>query len=52
VPITPRIGAPEIRWRVQVERATSGTITYWIRITNLTSQDIDIEGRYAIFAAD
>jgi hypothetical protein len=52
VSITPHLGAPQISWRVQIERATSGTITYWIKITNLTGQDVDVEGRYAIFAAD
>jgi hypothetical protein len=52
VPITPRVGAPQIRWRVQVERASSGMITYWIKITNLTGRDVDVEARYAILAAD
>ena len=52
VPITVRVGAPQVRWRVQVERATSGRITYWISITNLTDFDVDIEGRYAVLAAD
>ncbi|MEO7503326.1 MAG: sialidase family protein [Gemmatimonadaceae bacterium] len=52
VPITPRVGAPQIKWRVQVERATSGTITYWLKVTNLTGRDVDIEGRYSILAAD
>jgi hypothetical protein len=52
VPTSPRVGAPQIRWRVQVERATSGHITYWIAITNLTGSDVDIEARYSILAAD
>jgi hypothetical protein len=52
VPITVRVGAPQIRWRVQVERASSGRITYWISITNLTDFDVDVEGRYAVFAED
>ena len=52
VPITPRPGAPQINWKVQVERATSGTITYWLKVTNLTNRDVDIEGRYSILAAD
>jgi hypothetical protein len=52
VPLTPRVGAPQIRWRVQVERASSGTITYWIKITNLTGNDVDVEGRYSVLAAD
>lgn len=52
IPITVRVGAPQISWRVQVERASSGRITYWIAITNLTDFDVDIEGRYAVFAED
>ena len=52
IPTTVRNGAPQIRWRVQVERATSGAITYWISITNLTDADTDIEARYAVLAAD
>jgi hypothetical protein len=52
VPITPRPGAPQITWTVEIERATSGTVTYWIVVTNLTSNETDIEGRFAIFAAD
>jgi len=52
VPITVTLGTPSIRWRVQVERASSGRITYWISITNLTGVDVDIEGRYAVFAYD
>jgi hypothetical protein len=41
-------GAPEVSWRVQVERASGAYITYWIQVTNLTNQDIEIEGRYSI----
>jgi hypothetical protein len=52
VPTSARIGAPQIRWRVQVERASSGAITYWIAITNLTGNDVDIEARYSVLAAD
>lgn len=52
VPTSPRLGAPQVRWRVQVERASSGYITYWISITNLTGNNVDIEARYTIFARD
>jgi hypothetical protein len=52
VPLTVRSGTPQIRWRVQVERATSGEITYWISITNLVDSDVEIEARYAVLAAD
>jgi hypothetical protein len=37
---------------VQTERASSGRITYWISITNLTDFDVDIEARYTVFAED
>jgi hypothetical protein len=52
IPITVQLGVPSIQWRVQVERASSGRITYWISITNLTDVDVDVEGRYAVFAED
>jgi hypothetical protein len=48
MPTTPRPGGPEVRWKVQVERATDQYATYWICVTNLTNQPIDIEGRYAV----
>lgn len=47
VPTTPRSGAPQIDWSVDVERATSGHITYWISIRNLTNQTVNIEARFA-----
>jgi hypothetical protein len=50
VPTTPRPGNPQIRWRVQVERASYGYITYWISITNLTSSPVNIEARYEVLA--
>lgn len=48
VPTSPRSGAPQIEWQVQVERATDEYITYWINITNLTPVNVDIEARYAV----
>lgn len=48
VPTTPKVGAPQIRWKVRVERASDSHITYWICVTNLTSQPVSIEGRYAV----
>lgn len=48
VPTTPRAGGPQIRWNVEVERASDAYITYWISITNLTSENVDIEARYAV----
>ena len=47
VPTSPRRGAPQIEWNVEVERASSQHITYWITIKNLTSTSVNIEARYA-----
>jgi hypothetical protein len=48
VPTSPRSGAPQIQWDVQVERASADFITYWITIRNITSAPVDIEARYAV----
>lgn len=48
VPVTPRPGAPELQWTVQVERANASFITYWLTVTNLTAAPINFEGRYAV----
>jgi hypothetical protein len=48
VPTTPQPGAPQIKWQVQVERATDGFITYWINITNISTAACDIEARYGV----
>lgn len=48
VPTSPRLGAPQIQWKVQVERASDQYITYWICITNLTPVPVNIEARYAV----
>ncbi|HEX2026338.1 MAG TPA: S8 family peptidase [Actinomycetota bacterium] len=48
VPTTPKPGGPQISWSVQVERADDAFITYWITITNHTSEDVGIEARYAV----
>lgn len=48
VPTTPRSGAPQIKWKVQVERASDRYITYWISITNTSSSSVNIEARYAV----
>jgi hypothetical protein len=48
VPTTPRPGAPQIKWQVQVERASDGFITYWISITNVSPAACNIEARYAV----
>lgn len=43
-----RPGAPQVQWDVAIERASSGDITYWITITNVTPQPVNIEARYAV----
>ncbi len=48
VPTSPQSGAPQVEWNVAVERASSAHITYWITIKNLTSNQVNIEGRYAV----
>jgi hypothetical protein len=48
VPTTPVPGAPQITWKVQVERAADPYITYWISITNLTQSSVSIEARYCV----
>jgi hypothetical protein len=50
MPTTPIPGAPEITWKVQVERASAEFVTYWISVTNLTNQNVNFEGRYAILS--
>ncbi|UMR31633.1 S8 family serine peptidase [Massilia sp. MB5] len=48
IPTTAHPGAPQIKWQVQVERASDAYITYWITITNVSSTPCDIEARYAV----
>lgn len=48
MPITPRPGEPQLRWHVEVERASEGHATYWITVTNLTPEEVAFEGRYAV----
>ncbi|MBR7676271.1 S8 family serine peptidase, partial [Streptomyces daliensis] len=48
VPTTPRPGAPQIRWRVRVERASDMYATYWIDVTNLVGDPVDFEARFAV----
>ena len=48
VPTSPAPGAPQVSWRVKVERATDRYATYWICVTNLTGQPVAIEGRFAV----
>jgi hypothetical protein len=48
IPTTPRPGAPQIKWQVQVERSSDAYITYWVTITNVSPAACDIEARYAV----
>ncbi|MFI1718556.1 hypothetical protein [Streptomyces litmocidini] len=50
MPVTPRPGAPQLRWTVQVERASNEYVTYRIAVVNLTSEPVSLEGRYAILS--
>jgi hypothetical protein len=47
VPTTPTSGGPQLQWNVAVERSSTG-VTYHVTITNLTAQDVGVEGHYAI----
>lgn len=48
VPTSPKLGAPQISSSVQIERASDEYVTYWISVTNHTSEPVNIEGRYAV----
>lgn len=48
MPVTARSGAPQVEWKVQVERASDQYITYWITVKNLTAYPVNVEGRYAV----
>ena len=50
MPTTPRPGAPQIGWTVEVERADPERVTYWVTVRNLTPQPLQFEGRYAILS--
>ena len=40
--------APQIEWKVQVERQAANLLKYYLEIRNLTSSTVNIEARYAI----
>jgi len=48
VSTTPRSGVIQIESSYAVERASTGFITYWITIRNLSDGDVDVEGRFAV----
>lgn len=45
---SPVPGAAQVQWDVAVERASSDFITYWITVTNVTANPVNIEARYAV----
>jgi hypothetical protein len=50
MPTSPRPGAPQVSWTVQVERASAEYVTYWITVRNLTPDPLTFEGRYCILS--
>jgi hypothetical protein len=50
LPTVARPGAPQLSWRVDLERASGNYLTYWITVTNLTNQDVPFEGRYCVLS--
>ena len=50
MPTSPNVGAPQVTWTVQVERASAEYLTYWISVTNLTGVPVTFEGRFAILS--
>jgi subtilase family protein len=48
VPTSPRPGAPQVRFRTRVERASDHYATYWIEVVNLTDSPVSFEGRFAV----
>lgn len=50
MPTTPRLGAPQVGWTVEVERGDAERCTYWITVTNLTPSPLQFEGRFAVLS--
>jgi hypothetical protein len=50
MPLTTCSGAPQLTWKTQVERASATNATYWIVVTNLTSNAVRFEGRYDVLS--
>lgn len=48
VPTSVTAGGAQIKWKVQVERASDSRITYWINVTNVSAADASFEARYAV----
>jgi hypothetical protein len=45
---SPHAGVIQIDWSVAVERASFDFVTYHITIRNLSSEHVDVEGRYGV----
>lgn len=50
MPTSPEVGAPQLDWDVAVERVDASDCTYWITVTNKTSNTLTFEGRYAVLS--
>lgn len=50
MPTSVRPGSPQITWKTGVERASTEYATYWIQVTNLTSDPVTFEGRFAVLS--
>ncbi|HKE57265.1 MAG TPA: S8 family serine peptidase, partial [Pyrinomonadaceae bacterium] len=48
VPVSVGTGAPQISWRVQVERTSDALITYWLNVNNKSSAPVEIAARFAV----
>lgn len=50
MPTSPRPGAPQLSWTLEVERSSAEYVTYWITVKNLTPDALTFEGRYCILS--
>ena len=50
MPLGPCPGAPQLKWRTRVERASATQATYWIVVTNTTASTVRFEGRYDVLS--
>jgi hypothetical protein len=45
--VRPTTAGGKLTWTQEIERASNGTFTYWLRITNIGSVATTFEARYA-----
>ena len=50
MPLTTCPGAPQLKWRTRMERASATRATYWIVVTNTSGATVRFEGRYDILS--